>query len=417
MEQERTSEEARLQNAWGNAGTALGPDPGSDDERTTVKASAGAEAGDADMQDADVDDDDDDDMDDDMMDKISSSPSIDDGGYSLPSPLPARPTRGGSLTPRSSPLNSATASSSPFTNTPVHFPLSLANARDSAWVPSCERSPLSKHSIHSSPSLSPSPNPKSMEHHQGEYAWTRIAGSPANSPVREGKVGASPRAQHLDMVQRRLALLREDSSASMLSELDSEYMSHMLQPLRSTTVGRADDPFLDTAARVPRTCSGTPPPIVGYPDDDDDDEDDGYASDDSWTTDSDVDSWEDRSHRDDDDDNDNDDASNNAFFSTDSRFIDSGWGGECLRETEDIDFEFVYALHTFVATVEGQANATKGDTMVLLDDSNSYWWLVRVVKDSSIGELTVDLLGVFIENHRIPSCRTHRDTHGTACSS
>lgn len=60
---------------------------------------------------------------------------------------------------------------------------------------------------------------------------------------------------------------------------------------------------------------------------------------------------------------------------------------ECLLEPEDIDFEFVYALHTFVATVEGQANASKGDTMVLLDDSNSYWWLVRVVKDSSIGEL------------------------------
>lgn len=38
-----------------------------------------------------------------------------------------------------------------------------------------------------------------------------------------------------------------------------------------------------------------------------------------------------------------------------------------------------------MATVEGQANATKGDTMVLLDDSNSYWWLVRIVKDSSIG--------------------------------
>jgi len=70
---------------------------------------------------------------------------------------------------------------------------------------------------------------------------------------------------------------------------------------------------------------------------------------------------------------------------TEPRFLDSGWGGECLREIEDIDFEFVYALHTFVATVEGQANATKGDTMVLLDDSNSYWWLVRVVKDGSIG--------------------------------
>lgn len=66
-------------------------------------------------------------------------------------------------------------------------------------------------------------------------------------------------------------------------------------------------------------------------------------------------------------------------------YVDAGWTAECLHRTEDIDFDFVYALHTFVATVEGQANATKGDTMVLLDDSNSYWWLVRVVKDSSIG--------------------------------
>jgi hypothetical protein len=70
----------------------------------------------------------------------------------------------------------------------------------------------------------------------------------------------------------------------------------------------------------------------------------------------------------------------------DPLYIESGWAGECLQTSEDIDFEFVYALHTFVATVEGQANATKGDTMVLLDDSNSYWWLVRVVKDSSIGK-------------------------------
>lgn len=87
-------------------------------------------------------------------------------------------------------------------------------------------------------------------------------------------------------------------------------------------------------------------------------------------------------------DNDNDDDSRmhrSCGIDTDDRFIDSGWGGECLREIEDIDFEFVYALHTFVATVEGQANAQKGDTMVLLDDSNSYWWLVRVVKDSTIG--------------------------------
>ena len=70
----------------------------------------------------------------------------------------------------------------------------------------------------------------------------------------------------------------------------------------------------------------------------------------------------------------------------DPRYIAYAYPAECLQDPEDIDFEFVYALHTFVATVEGQANATKGDTMVLLDDSNSYWWLVRVVKDSSIGK-------------------------------
>lgn len=99
-------------------------------------------------------------------------------------------------------------------------------------------------------------------------------------------------------------------------------------------------------------------------------------------------------------------AANDAFLDLDSRFIDSCWGGECLREAEDIDFEFVYALHTFVATVEGQANATKGDTMVLLDDSNSYWWLVRVVKDSSIGKLAREMQRTdwLTDGCRLPTC-------------
>lgn len=86
---------------------------------------------------------------------------------------------------------------------------------------------------------------------------------------------------------------------------------------------------------------------------------------------------------------------------------------------EDIDFEFVYALHTFVATVEGQANATKGDTMVLLDDSNSYWWLVRVVKDSSIGECSADMCAHLAEPwltlSRLPPRRTHRNADGAPC--
>ncbi|EHK46579.1 hypothetical protein TRIATDRAFT_291727 [Trichoderma atroviride IMI 206040] len=89
------------------------------------------------------------------------------------------------------------------------------------------------------------------------------------------------------------------------------------------------------------------------------------------------------------------------------RFIDYGWAAECLHEPEDIDFDFVYALHTFVATVEGQANATKGDTMVLLDDSNSYWWLVRVVKDSSIGYLPAEHIETPTE--RLARLNKHRN--------
>lgn len=168
--------------------------------------------------------------------------------------------------------------------------------------------------------------------------------------------------------------MREDSQGSLVSELDEEYVRKTLQPLRPPLMG-LPDPFVDGATPTSRSTNGTPPPLRrpgGYGDEDD-----------SWTTDSDPDSWDDPLEY-------NDDATNDISFSDDSRFIDSGWGGECLRETEDIDFEFVYALHTFVATVEGQANATKGDTMVLLDDSNSYWWLVRVVKDSSIGMLYPD---------------------------
>lgn len=115
-----------------------------------------------------------------------------------------------------------------------------------------------------------------------------------------------------------------------------------------------------------------------------------------------------------DDDDDDDDFS----LHVNSRYVDSGWGGECLQDTEDIDFEFVYALHTFVATVEGQANATKGDTMVLLDDSNSYWWLVRVVKDSSIGKppYSVDIDEAHAKQHQ-DTCpqnilrRRQRDWH------
>jgi hypothetical protein len=57
---------------------------------------------------------------------------------------------------------------------------------------------------------------------------------------------------------------------------------------------------------------------------------------------------------------------------------------------ESINFDLVYALHSFAATVEGQANIVKGDHLFLMDDSNSYWWLVRVLKTQEVGYVPAD---------------------------
>jgi hypothetical protein len=384
VEQERNTEEARLQDAWSNAGTTLREDPGSDDDRTVINSAnlqkneddqavslnggTSGDGDDADMQDADVEED----MDDDMMDKISSSPSIDDGGYSLPSYPANWPARHESLTPQSSPMLSKVASSSPFLNTPVHFPIPVANARRPLSVLAFDISYMSQNrptSIPLSFRFTPHRESRSTEHYRGEYTGTRTAKGTDDSEQDDLEAGMSPRTKHLKDVERRIQIMREDSQGSLMSDLDEEQVKSMLQPISRSLLDAPDDPFVEPTVSPPRRPNGTPPPNAWHHEDEEE----------SWTTDSDADSW------DEDLDQDNDDASNDVSFSDNPRFVDSGWGGECLRETEDIDFEFVYALHTFVATVEGQANATKGDTMVLLDDSNSYWWLVRVVKDSSIG--------------------------------
>ncbi|KAI9321230.1 hypothetical protein BX666DRAFT_1834955, partial [Dichotomocladium elegans] len=57
---------------------------------------------------------------------------------------------------------------------------------------------------------------------------------------------------------------------------------------------------------------------------------------------------------------------------------------------ENINFDLVYALHTFIATVEGQASVMKGDSLTLLDDTNSYWWLVSVLKTSEVGYIPAE---------------------------
>jgi ABC-type Zn2+ transport system substrate-binding protein/surface adhesin len=78
-----------------------------------------------------------------------------------------------------------------------------------------------------------------------------------------------------------------------------------------------------------------------------------------------------------------DDDDNDSFYSSKSSIPD-----------EDINFDLVYALHTFVATLDGQASVVKGDAMTLLDDTNSYWWLVKALKTSEVGYIPAENIEV-----------------------
>ncbi|KAH7041269.1 uncharacterized protein B0I36DRAFT_371543 [Microdochium trichocladiopsis] len=243
------------------------------------------------------DDDDDDDMDDDMMDKISSSPSIEDGGC-----------------PRQ------------------QYPGTKRDGNDEVLRQEASLEPLSSIAKHGNNRLAPQPDNL------------------------RGLLDGRPEAHEFRILSKKIEpgdILSRGTTARLTE--------HDITASPQSTDG-TDDECLTT-------CLDTVP----SKDDDDDTVDDG---------------------------------SDDPFYD-DLQFIDSGWGDKCLQLPEDIDFEFVYALHTFVATVEGQANATKGDTMVLLDDSNSYWWLVRVVKDSSIGYLPAEHIETPTE--RLARLNKHRN--------
>ncbi|ORZ24710.1 hypothetical protein BCR42DRAFT_403498 [Absidia repens] len=67
----------------------------------------------------------------------------------------------------------------------------------------------------------------------------------------------------------------------------------------------------------------------------------------------------------------------------------------CLSSITTFDEETtndhtVYALHVFIATVEGQISVMRGDKLILLDDTNAYWWLVKIMKTSDIGYIPAE---------------------------
>ena len=426
--EERESEEQSLADAWNIAGS-LTEEPGAIDQAqqqngtTNGTHQEGEEGGEGGESEAEGDED--------MMDRISSSPSIDDGGYTLssspPMTSPAQrrvkwPERTSSLSP--SPRNTptptretsnksplSTPDSSPFLQTPQHLPLHVRRTGKAA-SPLVEQLDWSSSPFDEIPSQLPlirvqptgSTTSHSSKHHHtlGKYRPSPereldlVEEEENDVQLDEGfyeQDADAPRANNGDAYQVSDetfengdgAVDDQGSERSVLVHsldrdtrpIESPFRAHSFPWSLADLTGQkmeespslislgsvdlqdvllpVDDPLLDTPPSPTSSSSSW----------------ESLPSDDASSQNQDI----------------NDDDTDALFVDLDDRFIDSGWGGECLRETEDIDFEFVYALHTFVATVEGQANATKGDTMVLLDDSNSYWWLVRVVKDGSIGML------------------------------
>ena len=412
---ERNTEEHALADAWNIAGSLTDePDAigeaqlqNGDQERTANGTHEGQEGGAESEADGD----------DDMMDRISSSPSIDDGGYILhssPPPLfPALarvkwPERTSSLSPspRNTPTptqetfnqsSSSTPDSSPFLQTPQHFPLHVRRTGKEAsprgGQPEWPSSPFDENPGHL-PSMTVQRadnkfSPLSKRHHsRGRYTGPPLP--ELEDPMEfEGEdldqdEETAPQAKVFgsnDQQYHRSVDDQASENSVLVHNLDSG-----ARPIESPFRTHS---FTRSLGDLANTNLEPSPSFTSIASVDLDDvllpKDDPLLDTPPSPTDS-SDSWESLpSDSDSADESTNDDDTDALFANLDNRFIDSGWGGECLRETEDIDFEFVYALHTFVATVEGQANATKGDTMVLLDDSNSYWWLVRVVKDSSIG--------------------------------
>lgn len=289
-----------------------------------------AQNGGLETEDADLDGDDGDLDDDDMMDKISSSPSIDDGG-SPTCHLPLLQSLHLCASPCSSPASacfSEARSSSPYLDQPDYLPLQHGRADKSPAA----LSNLRHHHLRGS-------SPGYPDVHTREEATAPGGNGPENLKSR----GSS------------ISLLGTDCRLSDTDDGHRDALDELLDGIQALQRDlEAEQAGFDEAIGMEDDVCSTNDLIVSYEDSTDEDDDD-----------------------------------DDFLESNDPRFIDSGWGGECLHDTEDIDFELVYALHTFIATVEGQANATKGDAMVLLDDSNSYWWLVRVVKDSSIGMVTV----------------------------
>ncbi|KAF9175414.1 hypothetical protein BGX21_004587 [Mortierella sp. AD011] len=122
----------------------------------------------------------------------------------------------------------------------------------------------------------------------------------------------------------------------------------------------------------------------------------------------DIDMLHQHDDEDDDDDFDDDDEIDEDQAEEEMMDEDGEEGSEVMSLTEeDIDFNLVYAFHTFVATQEGQASVVRNDALMLLEDVNVYWWLVRVLKTGVIGYIPAENIETPFE--RLARLNTYRN--------
>ncbi|KAF9360283.1 hypothetical protein BGX26_009966 [Mortierella sp. AD094] len=122
----------------------------------------------------------------------------------------------------------------------------------------------------------------------------------------------------------------------------------------------------------------------------------------------DIDMLHQHEDEDDDDDFDDDDEIDEDQAEEEMMDEDGEEGSEAMSLTEeDIDFNLVYAFHTFVATQEGQASVVRNDSLMLLEDVNVYWWLVRVLKTGVIGYIPAENIETPFE--RLARLNTYRN--------
>ena len=88
-------------------------------------------------------------------------------------------------------------------------------------------------------------------------------------------------------------------------------------------------------------------------------------------------------------------------------YMEDDESSELSVPDESINFDLVYSLTNFAATVEGQASVVKGDSLFLMDDSNSYWWLVRVLKTQEVGYIPAENIETPFE--RLARLNKHRN--------